>query len=88
MLAVTVPAYVPAVVGVPLMTPAGLKLNPGGRIPAVKLNVGRPVDVYVKLYATPSPPFGGGPLVIVGGSAAVSCSVVGPVTWVNDPLPG
>jgi hypothetical protein len=43
--AVTVPVNVPAVVGVPLITPAELKLNPGGRLPAVTVKVGEPVDV-------------------------------------------
>ena len=43
--AVTVPPNVPAVVGVPLITPAAFKLNPGGRPPAVTLKVGDPVDV-------------------------------------------
>ena len=45
LLAVTVPVDVPAVVGVPLMTPAALKVKPGGRLPAVTLNVGEPVAV-------------------------------------------
>ena len=43
--AVTVPLKVPAVVGVPLITPAELKLKPGGRLPAVTLKVGAPVEV-------------------------------------------
>ena len=45
LVAVTVPANVPTVVGVPLITPAELKLNPGGRLPAVTLKVGEPVEV-------------------------------------------
>ncbi len=45
LVAVTVPLKVPAVVGVPLITPAELKLNPGGRLPAVTLKVGAPVEV-------------------------------------------
>ena len=45
LVAVTVPLKVPAAVGVPLITPAELKLNPGGRLPAVTLKVGKPVDV-------------------------------------------
>ena len=45
LVAVTVPLNVPAVVGVPLITPAELKLNPGGRLPAVTLKVGEPVEV-------------------------------------------
>ena len=45
LLAVTVPVKVPAVVGVPLITPAALKLNPVGNAPAVTLNVGALVDV-------------------------------------------
>ena len=43
--AVTVPVNVPTVVGVPLITPAELKPNPGGRLPAVTVKVGEPVDV-------------------------------------------
>jgi hypothetical protein len=43
--AVTVPPKVPTVVGVPLITPTELKLNPGGRLPAVTLKVGEPVEV-------------------------------------------
>ncbi len=45
LLAVTMPVNVPAVVGAPLMTPAGLKVSPGGGVPVVTLNVGEPVDV-------------------------------------------
>ena len=67
LVAVTVPVKVPLLTGVPLMTPAELKLNPVGKAPAVTLNVGEPVDVYAKAYATPTLPFGGGPFVIVGG---------------------
>jgi hypothetical protein len=48
LVAVTVPEKVPAVVGVPLIAPAELKVNPGGKPPAVKEKVGEPVDVYVK----------------------------------------
>src|SRR5258706_15814273 len=66
--AVTAPVKVPPLVGVPLMTPAELKLNPVGKAPAETLNVGEPVDVYVKLYATPSVP-DGGPFVIFGATA-------------------
>ena len=43
--AVVVPLKVPAVVGGPLITPAALKLSPGGKLPAVTLKVGEPVDV-------------------------------------------
>ena len=35
--AVTVPANVPAVVGVPLRTPAPVSVRPPGRVPAVTL---------------------------------------------------
>ena len=45
LLAVTVPVKVPTVVGVPLITPAALKLNPVGNAPAVTLNVGALVEV-------------------------------------------
>jgi hypothetical protein len=40
LLAVTVPVNVPFVFGVPLMTPAALKVNPVGNPPTVTLNVG------------------------------------------------
>ena len=43
LLAVTVPGKVPRAVGVPLITPAGLNVKPGGR--PVAVNVGPPVDV-------------------------------------------
>jgi hypothetical protein len=49
LVAVTVPVNVPTAVGIPLITPAAFKLNPGGKPPAVTLNVGAPVDVYAKL---------------------------------------
>ena len=39
LVAVTVPMKTPVVVGVPLITPAALNVNPGGRLPAVTLNV-------------------------------------------------
>ncbi len=45
--AVTVPVNAPAVVGLPEITPVVLKLNPGGRLPAVTLNVGVGVPVAV-----------------------------------------
>ena len=45
LLAVTVPLNVPAVVGVPLMTPAALSVSPAGRAPDVTLKVGEPVAV-------------------------------------------
>ena len=45
LVAVTVPLNVPAVVGVPLMTPAALKVKPGGKAPVVRLKVGAPVEV-------------------------------------------
>ena len=43
LLAVTVPLKVPRAVGVPLITPAGLKVKPEGR--PMALNVGELVDV-------------------------------------------
>jgi hypothetical protein len=43
--AVTFPANVPTVVGVPLMTPAVLKVRPAGRAPDVTLKVGELVAV-------------------------------------------
>jgi len=47
--AVTVAVYVPAVVGVPLKTPALLRVSPGGSVPEVreKVMVGLPVAVKV-----------------------------------------
>ena len=45
LVAVTVPLNVPTVVGGPLITPAELRFNPGGRLPAVTLKVGEPVEV-------------------------------------------
>ena len=49
MLAVTVPLNVPGVVGMPLIVPLEPNVEPGGRLPAVRLNVGAFVAVYVKL---------------------------------------
>ena len=43
LLAITVTENVPRAVGVPLITPAGLKVKPGGRV--VELKVGELVDV-------------------------------------------
>ena len=43
--AVTVPVNVPAVVGVPLSTPAEVKVRPAGSAPAVRLKVGEPVEL-------------------------------------------
>ena len=40
LLAVTVPVKVPLVFGVPLITPAGLKVRPVGNPPTVTLKVG------------------------------------------------
>ncbi len=47
LLAVTVPVKVPLLVGLPEMTPAELKLNPGGRLPDVTLKVGAGVPLAV-----------------------------------------
>jgi len=49
--AVTVAVYVPFVVGVPLKTPALLRLSPGGSVPEVreKVMVGVPFAVKVWL---------------------------------------
>jgi hypothetical protein len=45
--AVIVPVHVPRLVGMPEMTPAELKLNPGGRVPDVTLKVGAGVPLAV-----------------------------------------
>jgi len=49
LLAVTVPENVPGSVGMPLITPVELTLNPAGKPPSGRLNVGEPVVVYAKL---------------------------------------
>jgi hypothetical protein len=51
LLAVTSPVYVPAAVGVPLSTPALVKVKPGGSEPEVTVKVigAVPVAVYVWL---------------------------------------
>jgi hypothetical protein len=38
--AVTVPVYVPGVVGVPERTPAGVKVSPGGSVPVYEKVIG------------------------------------------------
>lgn len=50
LLAVTVAVYVPLVVGVPLKTPALLKVNPGGSVPDVRENVMVGVPLAVKVW--------------------------------------
>ena len=47
LLAVTVPVKTPDAVGVPLIAPVALRLNPVGKAPAVTLNVeaGKPLAV-------------------------------------------
>ena len=66
--AVIVPLNVPAVVGVPAITPALLMVTPPGNPDAVKVIGAVPVAVTVRLYSTPTVPVAGGAaLVIVGG---------------------
>ena len=67
--AVIVPLNVPAVVGVPAMTPALLIVTPPGKPVAVNVIGAVPVAVTVRLYATPTVPVAGGAaLVIVGAT--------------------
>ena len=85
-------------VGVPEITPALLKLNPAGKLPAVTLHVydgTPPLACSVWLYTTPSAAPGnvvvvttsaaGGPTVIV--MARLAETAVASMTWkVTDPL--
>jgi hypothetical protein len=62
---------VPAVVGVPEITPAELIVRPGGRPDAVKVGGGVPVAMTVNPYAVPTVPVeAGGGLVIDGATGA------------------
>lgn len=74
LLARTVNVYVPVEVGLPLKTPALLKLNPGGSVPEarVKVMVGLPVAVNVNEYDANNRPFGGAALVMVGARLLIT----------------
>jgi hypothetical protein len=70
---VTVKLDGPAVVGVPLKTPAVLRLSPAGGLPAVTDQIKGgvpPVAVNVWLYAVPTVPAGSGLAVVIVGAAA------------------
>jgi len=71
LVAVIVPGNVPAVVGVPEITPLVLIDNPVGRPEALNVIGAVPVAVHVKLYGTPTMPVPiGVALVIVGATGA------------------
>ena len=68
----TVKLDVPAVVGVPLKTPAALRVNPAGGVPTVtnQLYGGvPPVAANVWLYAVPTVPAVSGLVVVIAGAA-------------------
>ena len=78
MLAVSVTGNDPAAVGVPLITPLlALNARPGGRLPVIEsVGGGTPVAANVKLYAVPTTPLGGVPLVIEGAAGAGAMVIV------------
>jgi len=69
--AVMVPLNVPAVVGVPAMTPALLIATPPGKPGAVNVIGAVPVAVTLKLYATPTVPVPGGATLVMLGAVTV-----------------
>ena len=73
----TVKLKVPAAVGVPLSTPAPLRLSPAGSVPELKANTGagEPVAVKVCVYAVLTTPPAGAALVKAGAWDNVSVSV-------------
>src|SRR5690606_1150543 len=72
LLAVTVPLYTPAVVGVPLNTPALLRVRPGGSAPALTVEgIGAlPAAASVSLIPTPTVPLPAAALVMLGAAGA------------------
>jgi hypothetical protein len=76
----TVKVMVAAVVGVPLTTPAELRVRPAGSAPEVMAQVGvpvPPVDVKVVEYGVPTIPAGSEVVVMVG-------AVVAPATVIDN----
>jgi hypothetical protein len=62
-------------VGVPVTAPAGLIANPGGKFPALVVNVkgaSPPVAATVWLYAVPSTPAGSDVVVMLGGAGRLT----------------
>jgi hypothetical protein len=75
LLAVTVKFAVPAVVGVPEISPvSGSSVKPAGKLPAVTLQfiVPPPVAESVWLYAVPTVPFGSEVVVMDGADGEVT----------------
>jgi hypothetical protein len=81
LVAVTVPVYVLATVGVPESTPADVSVTPAGSAPdvTVKLGAGVPVATYVCEYGIETLPAGGAALVIAGAVPAPSSFWIVPV---------
>ena len=78
LVAVMTPANVPVALGEPVIAPPELNVRPVGSAPLVTLKVGagEPLDVTVKLYATPKVPPGGAALVNAGGTPGVTLTVL------------
>ena len=74
LVAITVKVNVPAVVGVPEITPVAERFNPVGRVPFVcdQFIVAVPVAVRVWLYGAYIMPFGNVVVVIIGGTRKCS----------------
>ena len=80
----TVKLEVPAVVGVPLRTPAADKLRPAGSVPGGTdqvYGIVPPVAVSVWLYAVSTAPAGSETVEIVGASAALTVRLTGRVVF-------
>ena len=77
--ALTVKLYVPAVVGVPKITPVSVfKPNPAGRLPSITAQVIGfvPLAFRVWLYEVPTVPPGSEEVVIVGATGAASITML------------
>ena len=76
--ALTVKVDVPAAVGVPEITPAGLSVKPAGKLPAEtsQVIVASPVAASVALYALPSVALDKAVVVIVGAVPIVGSTVM------------
>jgi hypothetical protein len=75
----TVNETVPAVVGVPEITPGDVRLNPAGNVPALTLQlygVVPPLACSVVEYAVPAVPPGSDVVVTVGDCAAAATSIL------------
>ena len=83
-MAVTVKLEAPAVVGVPEIAPALLRVNPAGRVPVVTLQAAvptPPVDCNAALYAVPTTPLGTDAVVMASKALIVMLKDWVAVSW-------